>query len=121
MCSKIQRSHILHCALSVTIPSLLAACAKKQACPTNATPVQVEVATVEQRDVTLCGDFVAALDGYVNAQIQPQESGYMIKQDYREGSIAQSDQVLFEIDPSHFRQHSIKGRASLHRRGRNSS
>jgi membrane fusion protein (multidrug efflux system) len=81
---------------------LLTACAKKQASPTNATPVQVEVARVEQRDVTLYGDWVATLDGYVNAQIQPQVSGYMIKQDYREGSVVQSDQVLFEIDPRPF-------------------
>jgi RND family efflux transporter MFP subunit len=102
MCFKTQRSHLLLCALSVTIPSLLTACAKKQASPTNATPVQVEVATVEQRDVTLYGDWVATLDGYVNAQIQPQVSGYLIKQDYREGSVVQSDQVLFEIDPRPF-------------------
>jgi membrane fusion protein (multidrug efflux system) len=102
MCFKTQRFHLLLFALSVTIPSLLTACAKKQASPTNATPVQVEVARVEQRDVTLYGDWVATLDGYVNAQIQPQVSGYMIKQDYREGSVVQSDQVLFEIDPRPF-------------------
>jgi membrane fusion protein (multidrug efflux system) len=64
--------------------------------------MQVSVATVEQRDVPLYGDWVATLDGYVNAQIQPQVSGYMIKQDYREGSVVQSGQVLFEIDPRPF-------------------
>jgi membrane fusion protein (multidrug efflux system) len=60
------------------------------------------VTAVEQRDVTLYGDWVATLDGYVNAQIQPQVSGYMIKQDYREGSVVESDQVLFEIDSRPF-------------------
>jgi membrane fusion protein (multidrug efflux system) len=45
---------------------------------------------------------VATLDGYVNAQIQPQVSGYLIKQDYREGSVVESGQVLFEIDPRPF-------------------
>jgi len=98
---KTKRFHLLLCALSATI-SLLTACAKKQAGPTNATPLQVEVATAEQRDVTLYGDWVATLDGYVNAQIQPQVSGYMIKQDYREGSVVQNGQVLFEIDPRPF-------------------
>jgi membrane fusion protein (multidrug efflux system) len=62
----------------------------------------VTVVTVEQRDVSLYGDWVATLDGFVNAQIQPQVSGYMIKQDYREGSVVQSGQVLFEIDPRPF-------------------
>jgi len=97
-----QRSHLLLCALSATIPPLLTCCAKKPAGPTNASPLQVEVTTVEQRDVTLYGDWVATLDGYVNAQIQPQVSGYMIKQDYREGSVVESGQVLFEIDPRPF-------------------
>jgi RND family efflux transporter MFP subunit len=81
---------------------LLTACAKKQAASTNAAPTQVSVAPVEQRDVPLYGDWVATLDGYVDAQIQPQVSGYLIKQDYREGSVVQSDQVLFEIDPRPF-------------------
>jgi RND family efflux transporter MFP subunit len=99
---KSQRSHLLLCVLSATIPLLLTACTKKPAGPTNASPLQVEVATVEQRDVTLYGDWVATLDGYVNAQIQPQVSGYMIKQDYREGSVVESDQVLFEIDSRPF-------------------
>ena len=99
---KTKRSHLQVCALSATIPLLLTACAKRHRGPTNATPLQVEVATVEQRDVTLYGDWVATLDGYVNAQIQPQVSGYMIKQDYREGSVVQNSQVLFEIDPRPF-------------------
>jgi len=99
---KTQHSHLLLCALSATIPLLLTACAKKLGGPTNAIPPQVEVVTVEQRDVTLFGDWVATLDGYVNAQIQPQISGYMIKQDYREGSVVQNGQVLFEIDPRPF-------------------
>jgi membrane fusion protein (multidrug efflux system) len=78
------------------------ACAKKQGVPQVAAPMPVTVATVEQRDVSLYGDWVATLDGFVNAQIQPQVSGYMIKQDYREGSVVQSGQVLFEIDPRPF-------------------
>jgi multidrug efflux pump subunit AcrA (membrane-fusion protein) len=81
---------------------LLTACAKKQAAPQVVAPIPVTVATVEQRDVFLYGNWVATLDGFVNAQIQPQVSGYMIKQDYREGSVVQNGQVLFEIDPRPF-------------------
>ena len=53
-----QRSHLLLCALFATIPSLLTSCAKRPAGPTNASPLQVEVTTVEQRDVTIYGDWV---------------------------------------------------------------
>jgi membrane fusion protein (multidrug efflux system) len=38
----------------------------------------------------------------VNAQIQPQANGYLIRQDYREGSQVHEGQVLFEIDPRPF-------------------
>src|SRR6202022_1549432 len=90
-------------ALSAASLVLLTACAKRQSGPPpNVGPVQVSVATVEQRDVPLYGDWVATLDGYVNAQIQPQVSGYLIRQDYREGSVVQGGQVLFEIDPRPF-------------------
>jgi membrane fusion protein (multidrug efflux system) len=38
----------------------------------------------------------------VNAEIRPQVSGYIIKQDYQEGSFVHKGQVLFEIDPRPF-------------------
>jgi hypothetical protein len=72
---KSQRSRLLLCALSATIP-LLTACETNPAGPNNASPLQVEVTMVERRDVTLYCDWVARLDGYVNARIQPQVSGY---------------------------------------------
>lgn len=66
----------------------------------QAMPVQVVKAIGE--DVPVNGAWVATLDGYVNAQIQPQVTGYLIKQLYREGSYVQKGQVLFQIDPQTF-------------------
>ena len=60
------------------------------------------MATVEMRDVPLYSEWVATLDGYVNAQIRPQVSGYIIKQNYVEGSLVRKGQVLFEIDARPF-------------------
>jgi RND family efflux transporter MFP subunit len=65
-------------------------------------PPEVEVTSVIEKDVSIYGEWVATLDGYVNAQIQPQVTGYLIKQDYREGSLVRKDDVLFEIDPRPF-------------------
>jgi membrane fusion protein (multidrug efflux system) len=62
----------------------------------------VGVVPVRQADVPLTGEWVGTLDGFVNAQIQPQVSGYLIRQDYREGSSVTKGQVLFEIDPRPF-------------------
>jgi len=62
----------------------------------------VQVATVQQKDEALTSEWVASMDGYVNAQIQPHVTGYLIRQDYREGSVVRAGQVLFEIDPRPF-------------------
>jgi membrane fusion protein (multidrug efflux system) len=47
-------------------------------------------------------EWVATLDGYVNAQVRPQVSGYIVKQNYKEGSLVRKGEVLFEIDPRPF-------------------
>jgi len=65
-------------------------------------PMRVAVVKAEQSDIPLTGEWVGTLDGYVNAQIQPQANGYLIRQNYREGSQVEKDQVLFEIDPRPF-------------------
>jgi RND family efflux transporter MFP subunit len=64
--------------------------------------MKVTVVSAVQSDVPITGEWVGTLDGYVNAQIQPQANGYLIRQDYREGSQVQEGQVLFEIDPRPF-------------------
>jgi RND family efflux transporter MFP subunit len=87
--------------LLVALAIFASSCNRGRAATATATP-EVEVATVEQRDVPVFSEWVATLDGYVNAQIRPQVSGYIIKQDYVEGSVVRKGQVLFEIDPRPF-------------------
>ena len=65
-------------------------------------PSAVSYVNVTQKDVPVIGDWVATLDGYTTAQIQPQVTGYLVKQNYREGSFVHKDDVLFEIDPRPF-------------------
>lgn len=74
---------------------------KVQAAAPSPPPV-VEVAPVIQEDVPVQGEWVGTLEGYVNAQIQPQVSGYLIRQDYHEGASVRKGQLLFEIDPRPF-------------------
>jgi len=69
---------------------------------TPSPPPVVEVAPVIQKDVPVQGEWVGTLEGYVNAQIQPQVSGYLIRQDYHEGALVKKGQLLFEIDPRPF-------------------
>ncbi len=76
-------------------------------------PLPVQVSTAVQQDVPLTGEWVATTDGFVNAQIQPQVSGYLIRQDYKEGSEVHKGQVLFEIDPRPFQAILDQANASL--------
>src|SRR5258708_2025493 len=62
----------------------------------------VEVTAVVQRDVPIYNEWIGTLDGYVNADIKAQVSGYLLKQNYTEGSFVQKGQPLFEIDPRPF-------------------
>src|SRR4030081_1703448 len=80
----------------------LSSCTSTQANPAPPPPT-VEVAEVVQKDVPIFSEWIATLDGYVNAQIQPRVSGYVTRQDYKEGSVVSKGQVLFEIDPRPFK------------------
>jgi len=80
---------------------LLTGCGSPKAAPAVPTP-EVEVASVVQKDVPIVSEWVATLDGYVNAQVQPQVAGYVVRQSYKEGSSVRQRQILFQIDPRPF-------------------
>jgi membrane fusion protein (multidrug efflux system) len=80
---------------------LLSGCGKEEKAQPQA-PI-VEVVEVMQKDVPVYGEWVGTLDGSVNATIRAQVSGYLIKQNYKEGDVVKKDQVLFEIDPREYR------------------
>ena len=92
--------------------ALFFGCGGPKAAPA-APPPEVEIVSVVQKDVPIYGEWVATLDGYVNAQIQPQVSGYIIEQNYKEGSFVQKGQTLFRIDPRPFRAILDQAKAQL--------
>jgi RND family efflux transporter MFP subunit len=63
---------------------------------------EVLVASPIRQDVPVHDEWVATLDGFVNAEIRPQVSGYLVSQNYKEGAAVRKGQVLFEIDPRPF-------------------
>jgi membrane fusion protein (multidrug efflux system) len=86
----------------ITVMLLALGCSSKtqaNAAPPTST---VQVVKAVQQDVPMYGNWVATLDGSVNAQIQPQVTGYLVRQLYREGSNVRKGEVLFEIDPRPF-------------------
>ena len=65
-------------------------------------PLAVEVVQVAQRDVPIYSEWIGTTDGMVNAEIKAQVTGYLLRQDYKEGSFVRKGQLLFEIDPRPF-------------------
>jgi len=92
--------------LAAVVPVLLAGC--RQGEPARGTsaaapaPVEVEVAVVGARDVPIVKEWVGTLDGFVNAEIRGQVTGYLLRQVYREGSFVRKGDLMFEIDPRPF-------------------
>jgi membrane fusion protein (multidrug efflux system) len=65
-------------------------------------PPTVEVVEVIRKDVPIYYEWVGTLDGFVNATIRAQVTGYLVKQNYGDGDLVKKGQVLFEIDPRTF-------------------
>jgi membrane fusion protein (multidrug efflux system) len=69
--------------------------------PAGGSP-DVQVVLVEQRDVPIYGEWIGTLDGFSNADVRAQITGYIMKQGYQEGAFVKKGQLLFEIDPRPF-------------------
>lgn len=96
----------------IAAAGILAGCqTQKAAAPPP--PPEVEVAKVAQKDVAVYNDWVATLDGYANAQISPQVTGYIVEQKYKEGSFVRKGQVLFQIDMRPFQAILDQAKAQL--------
>ncbi len=65
-------------------------------------PLDVEVVRVEQKDVPVYSEWIGTTEGIVNADIKAEVTGYLLKQDYKEGSFVKKGQLLFELDPRPF-------------------
>ncbi len=99
----LKKTHTALVTLSLLAFALLSnvGCTKTTAAHAPETPV-VEVVQVEQKDVPIYSEWIGTLDGLVNADIKAQVSGYLLRQDYIEGSFVKKGQSLFEIDPRPF-------------------
>jgi len=88
-------------------------CGTKSVSAAAPPPPSVQVAPVLQQDIPIYHEWISTLDGYVNAVIQPQVSGYLIRQDYQEGAVVRKNQILFKIDPRPFQAILDQAKAQL--------
>src|SRR5258708_10604466 len=74
-----------------------AACTTKTSAATTPPAPDVEIATVEQRDVPIYREWIGTLDGMVNAAIKAQASGYLLSQNYTDGSFCRKRHPRFHL------------------------
>ena len=94
-------------------PWLLVACEQPRAAAPPPPPPEVAVAAVVAQTVPIASEWIATLDGYVNAQVRPQVSGYLIERNYHEGAVVKKGDVLFKIDPRPFEAALAQAKAQL--------
>jgi RND family efflux transporter MFP subunit len=93
---------------------IFAGCSRKTA-KTDPTAPEVLVTTVTPRDVPRILERVATLDGFINANINAQVTGYLISRDYKEGNVVKTGDLLFRIDPRRFDAALAQAKADLAR------
>jgi membrane fusion protein (multidrug efflux system) len=65
-------------------------------------PPEVVVADVVQQNVPVYGEWVAQLNGPVNADITPKVQGYLLQQNYQNGFFVKKGELLFTLDPRQY-------------------
>ena len=85
-------------------------CKKKPAPPP---PPEVQVITLAPTNVPIFEEWIGTLDGYVNAQIHAQVTGYLLTQNYAEGRDIKKGDLLFQIDPRPFQAELDQANAKL--------
>src|SRR5580693_5803525 len=65
-------------------------------------PVEVDVAAPIQHQVPNYSEWIGTTVGYIDAQIHSKVAGYLLTQDYKEGSLVKTGDILFGVDPQPF-------------------
>ncbi len=98
------RLSALSVAAGLAIALLFGAWGCKKAAAPVAPPVpEVVVTDVVQRNVPVYSEWVGTTEGFVNADIYPKISGYLLKQNYRDGDQVRTGQLLFQIDDREYK------------------
>lgn len=98
--------------LFLLIALALASCSGRKTPPAPTAPV-VLVTPVLEQNVPIVDEFVGTLEALVNATIQARVQGYLISQDYKEGTAVQKNALLFQIDPRPFKAALLQAQAAL--------
>jgi membrane fusion protein (multidrug efflux system) len=79
----------------------IAGCGCSRKAPPPQLPI-VSIAAPIQRDVPLYSEWIGTTVGFIDAEIHSKVTGYLLTQDYKEGSLIKTGDLLFKVDPRPF-------------------
>ncbi len=82
--------------------AVFAGCSKSGTNNIISGPPEVLVTEAIQQDVPVVREWIGSLDGSVDADVRARVSGYLISQNYKEGTVVQQGDLLFQVDPSFY-------------------
>ena len=85
--------------VSVVLGAIVSGCGNASRTAAPPPPPAVVVEPVVEQDVPIAAEWVGTLVGYVNAQIRSRVGGHLVSQNYKEGSLVKSGDLLFQVDP----------------------
>src|SRR5213592_2893628 len=100
--------------LVVALAAAFAGCGDRSGAAAPPPPPVVRVTPVIERDVPITFEYVGTLVGFINAQIRARVSGHLVSQNYNEGSLVKSGDLLFQVDPRPFQTAADQADAKLH-------
>ncbi len=115
----IMKRHIL-LALAIgscaTLPLLTTGCGGDSSADKTAEQAQataIKTFPIQQREVTNYGEWFGYLQGQKDTDIHPRVSGFLVSQDYRDGTFVKEGDVLFRIDPALFEAELARAQGNL--------
>ncbi len=92
----------------------LASCGDRSGASAPPPAPVVRVASVIEQDVPISSEWVGTLVGYITAQIRARVAGHLMTQNYKEGSLVKSGDLLFQVDSRPFQTAADQADARLH-------
>ena len=93
--------------------ALSAGCRDSSKAASAPPPPAVKVEPVAEKDVPIIRSWVGTLVGYINAQIRARVSGHLVSQNYKEGSLVKTGDLLFQVDARPFQAAADQAAAKL--------
>ncbi len=98
-----------------TLPLFITSCggSDTDSAASQVAATKVKTFPIQQREVTDYGEWFGYVQGQKDTDIRPRVTGFLISQDYKDGTYVKEGDVLFHIDPALFEAELARAQGNL--------